>query len=62
MRLRFRTVFAAAMAVATVAEAENAREMWDIFSDVGLFEGSVRKTEKSSNGGLLPQDQCSGVE
>ena len=36
MRLRFRTVFAAAMAVATVAEAENAREMWNIFSDEGL--------------------------
>ena len=46
MRLRFGTVLAAALCGAVAAEAGNGREMWDIYTDFGLFEGAVRKTEK----------------
>ena len=65
MRLRFGTVFVAAMAVATAAEAENAREMWDIYTDFGLFEGGVRKTEKGfaadENGIRVETEVATGV-
>ena len=46
MRLRFGTVLAAALCGVVAAEAGNGREMWDIYTDFGLFEGAVRKTEK----------------
>ena len=47
MRLRFGRILVAAMCAAQVAEgAGNGREMWDIYTDFGLFEGSVRKIEK----------------
>ena len=46
MRLRFGTVLAAALCGVVAAEAGNGREMWDIYTDFGLFEGAVRRTEK----------------
>ena len=46
MRIQFGTVLAAALCGAVVAEAGNGREMWDIYTDFGLFEGAMRKTEK----------------
>jgi hypothetical protein len=47
MTAKVRTILAAAMCAAVVAGgAENAREKWSIFSDLGLFEGGVRRTEK----------------
>ena len=47
MRLRFGTILAATLCAGLVAEgAGNAGEKWNIFSDVGLFEGGVRKTDK----------------
>ena len=65
MRLRFGTVFVAAMAVATAAEAANAREMWDVYTDFGLFEGGVRKTDKGfaadENGIRVETEEKTGV-
>ena len=65
MRLRFGTVFVATMAVATAAEAANAREMWDVYTDFGLFEGGVRKTDKGfaadENGIRVETEEKTGV-
>ncbi len=65
MRLRFGTVFVAVLCVATAAEAGNANEKWNIFSDVGLFEGGVRKTDKGfaadENGIRVETEEKTGV-
>ena len=65
MRLRFGTIFAAVLCVATAAEASNANEKWNIFSDVGLFEGGVRKTDKGfaadENGIRVETEEKTGV-
>ena len=65
MRLRFGTILAAVLCVATAAEAGNANEKWNIFSDVGLFEGGVRKTDKGfaadENGIRVETEVATGV-
>ena len=53
------------MCVATAAEAENARETWDVYTDFGLFEGKVRKTENGfaadENGIRVETEVATGV-
>ena len=65
MRLRFGTILAAVLCVAMAAEAGNANEKWNIFSDVGLFEGGVRKTDKGfaadENGIRVETEEKTGV-
>ena len=66
MRLRFGTVLVTALCAALVAEgAGNACEKWNIFSDVGLFEGGVRKTDKGfaadENGIRVESEEQTGV-
>ena len=66
MRLRFGRILVAAMCAAQMAEgAVSAGEKWNIFSDVGLFEGSVRKTEKGfaadENGIRVESEEQMGV-
>ena len=46
MRAYCGLILAAALCGAVVAAAGNGREMWDIYTDFGLFEGEVRKTER----------------
>jgi hypothetical protein len=66
MRLRFGTVLVTALCATQVAEgAGNAGEKWNIFSDVGLFEGGVRKTDKGfaadENGIRVESEEQTGV-
>ena len=43
----FRTILAVALCAASVAEgAGKACDKWDIFTDLGLFEGALRRTER----------------
>ena len=64
MKTELGTILAAVLCVAT-AEAENACEKWNIFSDVGLFEGGVRKTDKGfaadENGIRVETEEKTGV-
>ncbi len=66
MRILFGTALVAAMCAAQMAEgAVNAREKWNVFSDVGLFEGGVRKTDKGfaadENGIRVETEEQTGV-
>ena len=65
MKTELGTILAAMLCVATAAEAGNANEKWNIFSDVGLFEGGVRKTDKGfaadENGIRVETEEKTGV-
>ena len=66
MRLQFGTVLVTALCAGLVAEgAGSACEKWNIFSDVGLFEGGVRKTDKGfaadENGIRVETEEKTGV-
>ena len=59
-------LLAAMSCVAIVAEgAEKASDKWDVFTDFGLFEGPVRKTEKGfaadENGIRVETEETTGA-